>query len=183
MVQYYDDTWIDYRFAWLNGSNMAIHFGFHDREHRGHSKALQNTNRVLADIAGVSAGERVLDAGCGIGGSSLWLARHRDAEVVGITLVPSQVGRARREAERQGSKASSASRWPTTRTPDSTRSPSMWYGALESLCHAPVKRAFYQEAERLLRPGGRLVVAEYFRTSRPLLPTMRCSFTSGSTAG
>lgn len=40
--------------------------------------------------------------------------------------------------------------------------------ALESLCHAPDKAAFYREAARLLRPGGRLVVAEYIRAARPL---------------
>jgi len=40
--------------------------------------------------------------------------------------------------------------------------------ALESLCHAPDKAAFYREAARLLRPGGRLVIAEYVRAARPL---------------
>jgi SAM-dependent methyltransferase len=35
------------------------------------------------------------------------------------------------------------------------------------LCHAQDKAAFYREAARLLRPGGRLVVAEYMRTARP----------------
>ena len=40
--------------------------------------------------------------------------------------------------------------------------------ALESLCHAADKPAFYREAARLLRPGGRLVVAEYMRTRRNL---------------
>lgn len=40
--------------------------------------------------------------------------------------------------------------------------------ALESVCHAVSKAAFYREAARLLRPGGRLVVAEYVRASRHL---------------
>lgn len=38
--------------------------------------------------------------------------------------------------------------------------------AFESLCHASEKAAFYSEAARVLRPGGRLVVAEYIRASR-----------------
>ncbi|MGH3818968.1 MAG: class I SAM-dependent methyltransferase, partial [Pseudonocardiaceae bacterium] len=39
---------------------------------------------------------------------------------------------------------------------------------VESMCHAPDKAAFYQEAARLLRPGGRVVVADFVRVARPL---------------
>ncbi len=42
--------------------------------------------------------------------------------------------------------------------------------ALESLCHAADKQAVAREARRLLRPGGRLVIAEYVRTQRPHAP-------------
>lgn len=168
VVQYYDETWVDYRLAWLNGSNMAIHFGFHDAKNRGHAEALENTNRVLADIAEIRAGIRVLDAGCGIGGSSIWMARERGAEVVGVTLVPSQVRRARRQAARQGLEGSVQFRVAdyTDTGLDEDSFDVVW--ALESLCHAPDKAAFYCEATRVLRPGGRLIVAEYFRTGRDL---------------
>jgi len=40
--------------------------------------------------------------------------------------------------------------------------------ALESLCHAEAKSGFYREAARLLRPGGRLVIAEFIRRTRRL---------------
>jgi len=40
--------------------------------------------------------------------------------------------------------------------------------ALESLFHAARKSDFYAEAARLLKPGGRLIVADYMRASRPL---------------
>jgi hypothetical protein len=36
------------------------------------------------------------------------------------------------------------------------------------LCHAEVKTSFYREAARLLRPCGRLVIAEFIRTTRRL---------------
>ena len=38
--------------------------------------------------------------------------------------------------------------------------------ACESLCHALHKKDFYTEAYRLLKPGGRLICAEYFRSKR-----------------
>src|SRR3984893_734509 len=39
----------------------------------------------------ITSGEQVLDAGCGLGGSSLWLARERGAVVDGITISEKQV--------------------------------------------------------------------------------------------
>jgi SAM-dependent methyltransferase len=38
--------------------------------------------------------------------------------------------------------------------------------AVESVCHAPDKRAFLVEARRLLRPGGRLGLTEYLLADR-----------------
>jgi cyclopropane fatty-acyl-phospholipid synthase-like methyltransferase len=197
IVAYYDETWLDYRLLWLNGRNLSVHFGYADATTRGHADALLNMNRVLADRAAIRPGERVLDAGCGVGGSSIWLAQERGAEVVGITPVASQVARAERFAAQRGLLADH--RPPTaedTRNTqhslrnsvlgsrpgharfeqaDYTAAPfpeasfdMVW--SLESLCHAPRKDAFYREAARLLRPGGRLVVAEYIRAARSLAP-------------
>jgi len=165
---YYDQTWLDYRLLWLNRKNLSVHFGYSDATTRGHAASLLNMNRVLADHAGIRPGQRVLDAGCGVGGSSLWLAEQRGAAVVGITPVASQVARARRfaTARRLADRAVfEQADYTGTPFPDASFDV-VW--ALESLCHAPDKAAFYREAARLLRPGGRLVVAEYIRAARPL---------------
>lgn len=166
--RYYDQTWKDYRFLWLNKRNLAFHFGYHDDTTRGHADALLNTNRILAMRSAIAPGERVLDAGCGVGGSSLWLARHHGVKAVGVTLVGSQVTQAQRLASGQGLVGQALFvQADYTRTPfaDATFDV-VW--ALESLCHAADKPAFYRDAARLLRPGGRLVVAEYMRAARPL---------------
>ena len=167
VVRYYDQAAVDYRLAWHHPDAPAYHFGFHDAEHPGHRAALANFNRVLADLAGVRPGDRVLDAGCGLGGTALWLALERGASVCGITLVPSEVRRARDHARRRG--ISGRVRFELadfTDTPFAdSRFDVAW--ALESLCHAPRKAAFYREMARLLRPGGRLVVGEYIRVRRP----------------
>jgi cyclopropane fatty-acyl-phospholipid synthase-like methyltransferase len=168
IVAYYDETWLDYRLLWLNRDNLSVHFGYADATTRGHADALLNMNRVLADRVGIRPGEHVLDAGCGVGGSSIWLAQERGAEVVGITPVFSQVARARRFAARRGLAGRARfeqADYARTGFPDASFDV-VW--SLESLCHAPEKAAFYREAARLLRPRGRLVVAEYIRTARPL---------------
>lgn len=171
--RYYDQTWLDYRFVWLAGRNLAFHFGHYDDTTRTHAEALVNANRVLAERATIRPGERVLDAGCGVGGSALWLARERRAEVIGVTRVAGQVRQARALAEARDVPVP-----PTFLRADYTAPPFraetfdvVW--ALESLCHAPDKSAFYREAARVLRPGGRLVVAEYMLTGEPADDTAR----------
>ena len=170
IVQYYDDTWIDYRSFWLNNENRAIHFGYEDHTTRSHSESLQNTNLILADIVKVEQSDRVLDAGCGIGGSSIWIASKRGCAVTGITPVQTQVDLARSAVREQN-----LNHLVTIQKGDYTATcledqsfDVIW--ALESLCHAGSKAAFYREASRLLRPKGRLIIAEYVRTRRPLLP-------------
>jgi tocopherol O-methyltransferase len=168
IVQYYDHTRFDYWAVWHNQDNYAFHFGYYSPHVREHHHALTNSNKVLADIARVQPGDRVLDAGCGLGGSSFWLATHRRAEVVGITPVPHQITKARKIA-----RSRSLDSLVQFYLADYTRMPVsseffdvVW--ALESLCHAPDKSAFYREAARVLRPGGRLIVAEYIRAARDL---------------
>lgn len=168
IADYYDETWLDYRLLWLNRDNLAVHFGYTDETTRSHTDALKNMNRVLADRAGVKAGDRVLDAGCGVGGSSMWLAEERDAEVVGITAVASQRDMANRYAARRGLADRvrfEQADYAATSFPDESFDV-VW--SLEALCHAPSKAAFYREAARLLRPGGRVIVAEFLRSGRPL---------------
>ncbi|MGH3772738.1 MAG: methyltransferase domain-containing protein [Pseudonocardiaceae bacterium] len=170
IVSYYDETWLDYRLLWLNPDNLAVHFGYTDASTRGHTDALTNMNRVLADRVRIQPGERVLDAGCGVGGSSLWLATERGAHVVGITLAARQAAMARRHAARRGLTDRvhfDVADFTATPFPDASFD-IVW--AVESLCHAPRKTAFYQEAARLLRPGGRVVVADFIRAARPLDP-------------
>ena len=168
VTRYYEQTRFDYWAVWQTHDNLAFHFGYYDDHIDEHRHALSNANGVLADIARVAPGDRVLDAGCGLGGSSLWLASHRDAEVVGITPVVHQVHEATRNAIARGLHDKVRfERSDYTATPFSGESFDVVW-ALESLCHANDKAAFYREAFRILRPNGRLVIAEYIRKNRAL---------------
>jgi cyclopropane fatty-acyl-phospholipid synthase-like methyltransferase len=168
VVDYYENTRFDYRVAWLSRDNPAIHFGYYDEKARFHKEALLRLNEVMADLAAIRPGELVLDAGCGLGGSSLWLAAKRGAFVTGITPVPGQVREASRKAGELGlSEQVFFEVADYHHTPFSAGSFDVVW-ACESLCHSPRKTDFYQEAFRLLKPGGRLVIAEYMRITRPL---------------
>jgi SAM-dependent methyltransferase len=170
VIRYYHHTWIDYRLVWRSGRNLAMHFGYDADGRSTHHEAVENGNRVCADLVGVGPGDRVLDAGCGVGGSSLWLAAARGAEVVGITVVASQADRARQVAAERG--LADRVRFEVAdylATPFPRHSFDVAW-AMESLCHAADKAAFYGEMARVLKPGGRLVVAEYMRVGRDLPP-------------
>lgn len=170
VVSYYDSTWFDYRALWLNPRTRAIHFGYWGDGVRSHAESLLAMNRQMADAAGIRPGERVLDAGCGVGGSSLWLAEHYDARPTGIAPVASQIDRARRyAAERRLSDkvGFELGDFRAMEFPDESFDV-VWIQ--EALVHVgvPDKHRFAAEAYRVLRPGGRLVITEYLRRSRPL---------------
>lgn len=168
IIRYYDETRFDYNVAWINKENQALHFGFYDEHASKHDKALSNTNRVMADLVNIQAGERVLDAGCGKGGSCFWLVKHRNAQTVGITPVKSQIEDGKKTAAALGiSEQAKFVQADYCNTPFEAASFDVVW-ACESVCHANNKIEFYREAFRLLKPGGRLVMTEYLRTQRPV---------------
>lgn len=70
--EHYRQTTIFYQFFWSWGVG-AMHAGFYDKTHWWPKTALENANRILAQIANIGPDDLVLDAGCGLGGSSVWL--------------------------------------------------------------------------------------------------------------
>lgn len=168
IISYYDATRLDYKILWFGKKNRSVHFGYYDHKVKTHSEALLNLNNVMAQKSAVCDGDIILDAGCGQGGSAVWLAQNFNVKVNGITLVPHQVKKAEKNAQKNGvaGKVSfSVQDYTHTNFQDESFS-LIW--ACESMCHAQEKINFYNEAFRLLKPGGRLICADYFRTARPL---------------
>lgn len=162
IVRYYDECASDYQLAWDLDSSLAMHIGYWDWSTWTLRAALGRHNRVMADFWHVQRGDDVLDAGCGIGGSSIFLAKELDCQVTGITLSPTQARLAQANARRYGvaeHATFSVMDYSRTAFPGSSFDV-VW--ALESSCYAPDKAAFVKEAFRLLRPGGRLVISDGF---------------------
>jgi tocopherol O-methyltransferase len=105
--------------------------------------------------------QNILDVGCGIGGSSLYLAQNFGAQVVGITLSPVQATRATERA-REAGLASQVQ----FQVADALKMPFADYSfdlvwSLESGEHMPDKTQFLQECYRVLQPGGKLILATW----------------------
>lgn len=159
-AKHYDDCYHDYLFAWCNRENLALHYGYWDENTTTHHQALLNKNQLLYDLAGITADDHVLDAGCGIGGSSIWMAKHHNNRVTAITISQQQVQHAQQHAKRQ--KVSDNIHFEVSdfcSTPFADESFDIVWG-LESVCHALNKGDFLKEAYRLLRPGGKIVICD-----------------------
>lgn len=168
LEQYYEEAGPDYA-AWSAEFNM--HFGYFraganplDRE----GMLEQMNAEVLArlNVADVDA-PRLLDLGCGLGATMRSIARRRtDAQLLGITRVPWQVEKATELNVAAGCKNVRVVQGDYQ---DTVLPRAQYHGvyALESSCHAKGadKGALIAEAFRLLRPGGRFVVADGFLAS------------------
>jgi len=124
-----------------------------------HIRGLEAT-REVADLAGVAAHARVLDVGCGVGGPARTLAAEFDCEVVGIdvveeycraaTLLSDRVGLTDEVHFRHGNALDLPFQDETFDV--------VWFE--HTLMNIEAKALAFEEARRVLRPGGRLVLYE-----------------------
>jgi tocopherol O-methyltransferase len=164
IVRYYDNCQIDYEIVWHLDSKMCMHYGYWDETTDNLRAALVNMNQKVAAFVEIQQGDTVLDAGCGVGGSSIFLAGTYNCSTVGITLSSKQVETCNRNAEKHNvSHLCSFEKQNYLRTgfPDNSFDV-VW--AIESVCYAFDKQDFLNEALRILKPGGKLIVADFFET-------------------
>lgn len=116
--------------------------------------------RELADLAGVTAADRVLDVGCGVGGAARALAAEYGAEVVGVDVVEDYCRTARRFADRLdlGDRVRFESANALDLPYDDGSFDVAWFQHM--LMNVPHKAAAIAEARRVLRPGGTLALYE-----------------------
>jgi tocopherol O-methyltransferase len=117
--------------------------------------------------------DRILDVGCGIGGSSLYLAERFNAEVTGITLSPVQANRAQERARLAGLATGKPSAQFQVATALEMPFPDRSFDfvwSLESGEHMPDKLKFMQECYRVLKPGGLFLLVTWCHRSIDQVP-------------
>lgn len=157
---------------------MGLHYGIWDDTTKTLAEAIINTNRQLAFLGKVSATDKVLDAGCGVGGSAIFLAKYFGCDVTGITLSERQVRTATGfAAQNSVSHKANFQRMDYTKTgfPDA-HFDVVW--AIESMQTATDKSLFFKEMQRVLKPNGRILIADVFKegnwkiSETPVMQTM-----------
>lgn len=164
IVDYYAQSENAYKDSWDLNNSLAIHYGYWDEKVKNFPASLLRMNEVMMEVAGITSSDKVLDAGCGIGGSSIFLAEKAGCNVTGISLSERQVTKARELAVEKKLSAKvdfKVMNYCATDFPNESFDV-VW--GCESICYADDKEHFIKEACRLLKPGGRLVVADGFVT-------------------
>jgi tocopherol O-methyltransferase len=137
------------------------YYGADGTEQKNRRQAQIDLIEELLNWAGIERAENILDVGCGIGGSSLYLAAKFQAQATGITLSPVQAARATERAKEAGLSGRSqflvanAQAMPF----DDNSFDLVW--SLESGEHMPDKTKFMQECYRVLKPGGTLIMVTW----------------------
>lgn len=167
--QFYDASSPLWEEMW--GEHM--HHGFYGvdgKDQKDRKQAQIDLIEEILDWSGVQQAEDILDVGCGIGGSSLYLAAKLGAKATGITLSPVQAKRATERARELGFSARS-----NFQVADAQEMPFadnsydlVW--SLESGEHMPDKTKFIQECYRVLKPGGKLIVVTWCHRPTDRLP-------------
>jgi tocopherol O-methyltransferase len=153
---HYDRLAFFYRTFW----GEHIHHGYWEDDETPAEAQVRLVER-LADRAAVPPGARVLDVGCGFGGSSLWLARHRDCRVAGITISPVQARRAAQQARAAGLDDRVRFFVRDANHLDIPRASFDVVWVIECSEHLPDKARFIDACARALRPGGRMAICAW----------------------
>ncbi len=162
IIEYYKDTENAYKDSWDLNNSLAIHYGYWDEKVKSFPQSLLRMNEVMMELGEIQTIDKVLDAGCGVGGSSIFLASVLGCKVTGITLSERQVQQATENAvaKNVGDLVDfKRMDYGATDFPDASFDV-VW--GCESICYADDKEKFVKEAYRLLKPGGRLIIADGF---------------------
>lgn len=117
--------------------------------------------RLVGEAAGLGPSDHVLDVGFGFGDQDiLWAEEFGVEQIVGLNVVPRQVEVARERVAR--SKADGRVELLVGSATDTGFDDASFDKvlALESAFHFATREKFFREAYRVLRPGGRIVLAE-----------------------
>jgi tocopherol O-methyltransferase len=154
-----------------SGEALSFHYGLADATTASLDEAHHNANAYVADHLGITAGAypgrslQALDSGCGVGGTSIWMARERGATMTALTIDPQQALLGAGYAAQHG--VSDRVRYVVGDYMNS----GLPHGSfdrvfnVESLCHCADLGAYFTHLSDLLAPGGLYGCLEFFRAT------------------
>jgi tocopherol O-methyltransferase len=156
IIKHYDAISPYYRSLW----GEHLHHGYWIRGDESKEKAQLQLIEHLAQLAGVKPGSEILDIGCGLGASTLYLAKNYKAAVTGITISEVQVEMAAKAAATEQLDAKfllmDAEAMHFQKQFDL-----LW--SVESISHYQRREEFFASAAKLLKPGGLFAITDWFK--------------------
>jgi ubiquinone/menaquinone biosynthesis C-methylase UbiE len=170
--------------ALSTGFGRFVHWGYWgdgdrvDDSMTSFAHAAERMSQRVCAAARVSDGQRILDVGCGWGGTIASLNEQLShVSLTGLNIDPRQIERARRRVRAKKGNSVTFVEGDACEMPLADSSFDVVI-ALECAFHFPDRRRFLSESRRVLRPGGRLVVADFVPAPAvvPLLPAQKLLF-------
>ncbi len=176
VIRYYEHFWSKSELWWETDTTLAIHYGYYDKGIRSHAEAVLHMNDVSWDLLRLNTQVplQILDAGCGVGGTSIYLAqKYPKVFFTGITIVPTHLVMTERFAKKRSVTANTRfllKNYCQTSFPDNFFDGII---ALESVNYAHTKEDFIKEIYRVLKPGGRISILDGFCTEKLIPKSMK----------
>jgi cyclopropane fatty-acyl-phospholipid synthase-like methyltransferase len=163
--RYYDNN--TPAFGRLGQGGAAIHRGVWGPGVSTRAAAFHYVDELLLGTLPPDAGKpTIVDLGCGMGASLLYLAGRIDMTGEGITISPLQAARATALIAEAGADARVRCReGDFLSLPDDLAGRADLTFSIEAFVHSPDADGYFREAARTLRPGGKLVICDDFLTS------------------
>ena len=160
MIDFYNEATEDYEF-WSNDYNM--HFGyfipFKTNPFKRDSMLNQMNAQVIKRLNIGNVKNRLIDLGCGMGATMRYaLKQHKNVIAYGVTLSNFQIKQGNELLKGKNGIILKENYNDTTFQSNSFDSAL----AIESFCHSGHSETSIKEAHRVLKPGGRLVIADAF---------------------
>lgn len=169
VADYYERIWSRFVLWWESERTLGLHYALYDTGIKTFEQAVYNMNDYVGKLVDLDEKDKlnILDAGCGIGGTSIYLAKkYPNSNFTGITITPGQLALANRFVEERNVDNADFMLGSYMNTDFSDHCFNNIF-ALESVCYARDKKSFIKEMYRVLEPGGRLAVIDVFFTDTP----------------
>jgi tocopherol O-methyltransferase len=157
---HYDELDPFYRAIW----GEHVHHGYWASGRETPGEAADALVDLLAQHLQLAPGMRVCDIGCGYGASAQRLAELHQVAVNGVTISQTQANRAAQRVAARGSVTIECQDWLANRFADASFERAY---AIESSEHMADKQAFFDQAYRVLKPGGMLAIYAWLACEQP----------------
>jgi ubiquinone/menaquinone biosynthesis C-methylase UbiE len=147
-----------------------VHWGYWedpkaaDGTRADYTAAMEKMNGVLLKAGKVDDGQKLLDVGCGFGGTIQQInAEHSDMDITGLNIDARQLAAAEAQTTAALGNEITWVEGDACQLPFEDNSFDRVL-AVECIFHFPSRAAFLAEAERVLKPGGYLAVSDFVPT-------------------